>query len=174
MERFFLNIRILSPLIVALSALLLIAGCGDNEGSEADANGGEIVVETGSLSKSEFSNRANIICESSKGKALSGFNKILKERAETIFTPQEESAQLVEYADTVIVPVYEDLIGEISELGAPRSAEKKVTAFLTVLKRELSYVEERPVDALERLTPFKKAGKAAEASGLDGCADSLT
>lgn len=168
MRGHFLSIRGVWLALAAVGAVLLAAGCGGGS-SEAGANGGEITVETGSLSKAEFIKQADVLCEKSKGRLLSGFTNLVKESSGS----QSGQPQSKAIVDSLLLPTYEELIDEISALGAPSGDEVEVAAFLKALRKELDHASDQPSKALDRLTPFVRTIKLARAYGLTGCADSL-
>lgn len=169
MTKYFLSIRGFL-LVVAMATLLFAGGCGDDDSSEADANGEEVTVETSSLSKAEFIKQADTLCEKTKGQFFREYTTFIKDSARAT---QSEQAQTAEMVETILVPMYEDLIDQISSIGAPKGDEKQVAGFLNALQQDLDFASEQPSKALDRLVPFSRATKAAEAYGLAGCAESF-
>lgn len=150
--------------------LLGAAGCGN------DANSGEeseIVVESGSLTRAEFIEKADEICKERKRQFFSEYKTLINEQDEADSSPSDEKQQLVALVDGSLVPVYEKLIEQISALGAPSGDEDKVSAFLNAVRQDLDKAVARPSEAFESLTPFPQAVKQAKAYGLSGCVSSL-
>lgn len=150
-------------LLLAVSPLLLVAGaCGSSD---------QIVVETGSLSKREFVERADNLCERSKGRFLAAFRAAVQSQGEG--PPRSEQAEVAELVENNLVPTFEELIERIGSLGAPSSEyAEQVSEFLNALQEGLDTASERPVTALEG-TAFLRAFKLARKYGLIGCANSL-
>jgi hypothetical protein len=160
-----LSIRAFSLILAAIVAAALVAGgCG---GSDSLGSSGEITVETGSLTKAEFIKRADAMCRDTRIQAMRKF-RALAEDLQSV-RPPAASEKIV---DTVLVPVYEELIDQVSALGAPKGDEQEVAGFLNTLQRNLDLAEKEPAKALG--SPFKGAAEQAEKYGLIGCAGSLT
>lgn len=168
MQEYFSSIRVFALGFAAIAVVLIIAGCGGGNGPEAAANSEPIAIETGSLSKAEFVDRANEICEKDKGEFLAEYQSLLK-NAETS-SGELNTEQLVNDA---FVPTYEKLIGEISDLGSPPGDEETITKLLRTLQSELDLARRHPSKAFDSLSPLPRAVKAAEAYGLEGCAGSF-
>lgn len=154
---------------VALSALLVAAGCGGGDDS-ATGSSGDVTVETGSLSKAEFVKQASAICKKTQenftGEAAAFVTKTNKEPPKPTETGPEE--KLVE---TILIPNFESQVEEISELGAPSGDEEEVTAFLDSLQAVLDEASEDPQAFIETEGSFGRAPKLAQKYGLTGCAE---
>lgn len=150
----------------ALAILLMAGGCGDGNGS-ADADAGKGTVETDSLSKAEFTERADQLCKEARTEFQGEYEDFVKANSQGGLKVQ---AELV---NTVLVPSFEQLVGQIGAVGAPRGDEEKVAAFLNALQRRLNELRERPAEAFKTLSPLAGPIKLARAYGLTGCANSL-
>lgn len=160
---------------IGISAtLLFLVGCGG--GSQGDA--GQITVTTGSLTKDEFAKQANEICR----KARHQYSRAFKGKAELVNqelaqADPAEQAQLARAAqqrlvDNITSPHFEDLIDQISSLGAPSGDEESVTDMLSALQQGIEDLQAHPAKLLE--LPFERASSLARAYGLDTCANSFT
>jgi hypothetical protein len=148
---------------------LAIAGCGDS--SEAD----EITVKTGSLSKAEFVKRVDEICRVRKADTVREFRAFIEEKGlSQKAAPQDERVAAGELAKDIIAPNYEDLIDDISALGAPGGDEEEVAGFLNALQQNLEELEADPTSINDLGTPFKLATKRADKYGLKACVNSLS
>jgi hypothetical protein len=178
MQRYFLSIKGFLVFAAALAALLFVAGCGSSgssaTGSEtSDTTSKTIVVETGSLSKEQFIQQAGVICLKSRAQFDGEYEDLLK-NAQPANSPKELKVLFGGVVDTLLSPIYEKLIDEISALGAPTGGEAKVAAFLNTMQNRLASMQKNPAELGETLTPFKPAEKLASAYGMTGCANSLT
>lgn len=172
MQQFFLNARTFYLLTTLFAMLFAGGGCGGGEGdSVAGLEGGEVSVETGSLSKAEFIRKADVICTV----ARTGFTKEYK-----LFvggklsegSKVDQGKVKAELVDTVLIPAFKKDIDEISALGAPKGDEQGVTEFLNALKQRLEQLHEDPGEVSNDM--FAKPAKLARASGLTGCATTLS
>jgi hypothetical protein len=169
MKQYFLSIRAFC--IGVLAVPLLVASCGGSNSSKA---GGEITVETGSLSKPEFVERADAICRKSKARALREFQAFMAENQATSQTsPREGETTTAEVVDGVLIPIYGKLIDDFIALGAPKGDEQEVAAFLNTVQRALDRLKEDPAMLNTLRNPFTPASKSAGKYGLTGCANSL-
>ncbi len=166
-----------------LVALYSAAGCGGSDESATGSSGGsssggtdvaveEVTVETGSLSKATFIKQAKSIC----AKTWKRFEKELfgafEEEQNNPPKPTEPSRQNV-FFETGFPEVYQQMIDEISEIGAPAGDEEEITAFLEALQKLLNESSEDPEgfnkSFLETELSFGKANQLANAYGLNGC-----
>lgn len=168
MRQYFLSIRVL---IVALAASVALpaAGCGDSASSNEATNSG-VTVQTGSLTKEQFVEKADQICEDSRAEF---------ERKFSTFSQRSSSAaNLIDQAknaiDTIFVPVYEKQIDQISSLGAPSGDEEEIASILGSVQRSLDKAKQEPLQFFRENKPFPEAEKLARAYGLTGCADSFS
>ncbi|MDX6602941.1 MAG: hypothetical protein QOF13_2143 [Solirubrobacterales bacterium] len=150
--------------------MLLVTGCGSGSGNSADASGGEVTVETGSLSKAQFIERADRICEENK----QHFQKEYEAFVKAVTSSPSPTEQIAKLAETIFVPNFEKDVEEISVLGAPRGDQKKVAAFLNALQQRLDEIREQPIILGKTQFPLAKATKMATAYGSTGCAESFS
>jgi hypothetical protein len=153
----------------AIAALFpFAAGCGDSGESS------EVAVQAGSLSKVEFTKKADAICEATRNKFTSKYTALIQKYEAEPSSSAELRLVMDVIVETALLPNYERGIDEIVALGAPSGDEDEVEAFLNALRERLGEMEETPAKLGRSLTPFARAEKLAEAYGLTGCAESLS
>ncbi len=171
MREDFLNIRGILVIAGVLSALLLAAGCGSDEGdATGSSGGGEVAVETGSLSKAEFVKQANSACAKSRGQLEREVAKFLEETDKNPPKPSEEQPE-VGFLEETYLPTFQQQVDEVSAIGAPAGDEKQVTAFLQALQDMVDAATEEPQAFVSGEVSLDKASKLAQAYGLNDCAD---
>lgn len=148
---------------MAFAALLLVAGCGGSSDS------GAITVETGSLTKGQFTKRADALCTESKEQVFRAFSTFARNAPKS--AGREEGAGAVVHG--VIVPTYEGLIEHVSDLGSPEGDEEEITQFLEAIQQQLDAAEEEPSKVVNSSAIFAKAAAIARSYGLTGCAANL-
>ena len=161
-------------MIVALAVFLPLGGCGSDSGDtgKTTASVGSTTVETGSLSKKEFTDQADAICRKSIGEARKEFVAFLKQHAPR--GPQEDNTVVAtELVETVVTPHYQEQIDQIVALGAPAGDEDAVAAFLNAQQEDLEAAESDPLGFVEGGSKFPKATEQATAYGLLVCGDSM-
>ena len=155
-------------LVALMAAMLLGAGCG----SSSDDG---ITVETGSLSKAEFIQKADAICKAAQAALVTKFWGFIEKHEKTAnaqsFSAKE--ALLGESIDAVVAPNVEGEIKQISALGAPEDYATEVASFLNVLQERLQKLNEDPGELTRTGTPFVQAGDVAKRAGMKGCAESF-
>ncbi len=161
-----LNTRGLFVVAATIAALLFAIGCG----SSSDA---EVAVQTGSLSKAEFIEKADAICQTTRDEFLTKYTAFFKAHKSDFGNKQKEKALLGEMVETLLTAHVEGKIDQISKLGAPDDFAPEATAFLDALQTRLGEVRENPVELTATSDPFIKAEEAARKAGMDGCAESL-
>jgi hypothetical protein len=166
MRRYFLSIRRLFVL-GAVCALAVSVGCGGDDGGTSSAE--QVTVETGSLSKGEFIERADAICEEeAEDVRRAGVKYITRvENSERRFEEQRRLAPYV--VETVLVPKYEEQIERVSELGAPDGDAEQVAAVLQAIRDRLGDALDDPVDFLQEVEPFEQATRLGKAYGFKVC-----
>ncbi len=164
MKQYLLSIKVFSSSLAIALMALIVGGCGG--GGSANSSG-EISVETGSLSRAAFIEAADAICQKSHDRFEREFAAYTKSaRKSSSDLPEDFQETLV---STVIVPSYDSIITEISELGAPSGDESEIKTFLMDIQRALDKAQAQPQKTLATPNPFGEAVKAAKAYGLAGC-----
>ena len=147
-------------LVGALALLLVGVGCGGSSGGET----------TASISKSEFVEQANVVCERGREKLHSDFLVFSKEKNDN---PNPSSAEYAEYVTRIIAPdMKQEIIAKIRNLGSPKGDEESVDAMLAAVEEGVRKAEEDPRSALiNNGQTFAKAIGLATAYGLKACAE---
>lgn len=157
-------------LLAAMLAGLLVAGCGSSGGSA-------VTVQTGSLSKTAFIEKADAICKAARTEFLAKYENLLREHKAELFskntTEEKQEAVIGEVIDSVLTPNMEGEIASIGELGAPKSYAPEATAFLEALQTKLEEVQDDQSVLGSTQFPFKKAEDVARRAGMYGCAESF-
>jgi hypothetical protein len=166
MTQTFLSKRLLHLVAPLAAVVLLFSGCGDDDETSAGANGGgPVSVETNSLTKAQYIERADEIClEEEKGleKLAAGFFR----SPPSTTNPSEQASALV---NQVLIPGYEELIERLASLGAPAGDEKEVSAFLTALQRSVEAGAKDPLKFVQSQEPFPEGVKLSNAYGYEVC-----
>jgi hypothetical protein len=157
----------------ALAAVLLVAGCGDGDDSSASGSAEtsestEITVESGSLSKAQFIEKADAVCEKGRKK----FERLLGDfisSAEANESSSGQQAQAKALVNSVFAPIYEEQIDEISSLGAPSGDEDEVEAVLKAIQQDIDKGKEDPLKYVRSENIFAGSTKPARAYGFTYC-----
>lgn len=165
------SIRGRLSLAAAIAALLLAAGCGSGSGDTSTVTVGKITVQTGSLSKDEFVEKANEICKTTRKEFQTAYAKFLQEKESKA---PSKTVLVEELVKTVALPHFEQEINQIGELGAPQDYANEVGSYLSALKERLDEGKQNPLGLVTSTSTFKQAAAAAEKAGLNGCAESLS
>lgn len=157
--------------MVLATAALVVSGCGgDSSGTSAS----EVTVETGSLTKAEFAQRADAICSAVRSQFGREYTAQVR-NAGKLATQGDQEAFLEETIQKLVLPNYEKgVVDRIATLGAPAGYAPQVSEFLEALQQRLAEIDEEPKKLINTAFPFSKASKAAEAAGLEGCANSFS
>ena len=145
----------------ACAFALLVTGCGGGSGNDSE-------VTASSLSKAQYIQKANAVCEKGTKQIATDFAVFLKEK-ESVKEPTE--ADYVQLFNTVVAPNVEREIDELRELGAPKGDEKEVEAILQAREESIQIAEEDPEAIIENSDKvFARASKVAAGYGLKTCA----
>lgn len=145
---------IIGLVVVFATAGLAFGGCGDDD----DA--------TASLTKAQFTKQANAIC------ARSDEVRKAEYRAEISASEGDKDLSDAEkerlFLDVFIVP-FQEMIGELEDLGVPQGDEQELEAIFTEMKKGAEVLEEDPLLILGEPTMFKKANELNTKYGLTAC-----
>jgi len=156
----------MAAVVLVVAGTILLGGCGGSDGS--------VTVETGSLSKAEFVDRANAICATVRNQFTREYEAFIRNGRKG-HSAEAESEFLHETIEKLVVPDYEGrMIDAIAKLGVPSGYAPEVTSFLEALKQRLVEIQDEPEKLIQTAFPFSSASKAAEAAGLKGCANSFS
>lgn len=154
-------------LAAAVLALAVAAGCG---GSGED----EVAVQTGSLPKAKFIEKADAICEAARTEFLAKYTNFAEAHQEDITDAKKQEAVLTEVLESLLAPNVEAQVKQIGELGAPSDYVPQVETFLDALEERLDEAADDPSGLTSTPTPFKRAEDAARQAGMYGCAESFS
>jgi hypothetical protein len=154
--------------IAATAVLLGAAGCG----SSGDA---EVTVQTGNLSKTEFTEKADAVCKAARAEFLAKYESFAQAHKSDLFASNkdQQEAALGELIDSVLVDNIEGEVRRISELGAPDAYAAEAEAFLNSLQTQLEEIEDDHSLIGASSFPFKKTEDVARRVGMYGCAESF-
>ncbi len=148
-------------MLLAALALVVVAGCGSSD----DDEGGE---ETQTLTKVEFIEQGDKICEEAEDRSESEAEDFAEENG---FELEKASEEEIEEAITeVLVPALNQQAEEIQALGAPEGDEKRVEAIVTALEDGANEVADDPKLAFQG-QPLKEASKLARDYGFKVCGE---
>lgn len=153
--------------IFLVLAGLLVAACGDEDSSGDEGSAG-VSVETGSLTKSEFIQRADEICQESEEAREELISDYLKSFAANP-SNDSERAQAETLVNSVLAPAYREQIDGISALGAPAGDEDEISAFLTSFQKSLEEGEAKPLEFVRSLELFNEGVRLSNAYGFEVC-----
>jgi len=143
-------------------------GCGDSSDGEASTNA-EVAVETGSLSKAQFVQQADRICQRGRLKLEKDYVQYATKRVKVKRFKEFERKYGTEFMAEILVPAYEGQIERIRSLGIPVTDKDEVSAVLTAIQQALPAAEDNPTKFLHGEDPFAKASKLARAYGFTVC-----
>jgi hypothetical protein len=161
-------------LIVALTAALIAAGCGDDDEDtttttatteEAGATGG-----TGATGpQSEFAQQADEIC-------AEGDKEIDAEAQEFFGNAQQEPPQAEQerFAEEVVIPNVEQQIEDVAALPPPEGQEEQFDEFVDEARSAIDEVKADPslVTSQGSDDPFAETNQMAKELGLQVCGQS--
>lgn len=144
-------------------------GSSGKSGSDSGKSG-KSATPSGGLSKAEFVNQANAICEKGKKQSLKEMAAYVKQHKGG--SGQPGPALIVKAVKAVFIPGVETQIEEIRALGAPPGEEAKVDAFLAALEEGVEAAGEASGGSAGAAfgQGFKRSAKLAREYGLNGCA----
>lgn len=151
--------------VLALATVCVVTGCG---GGGSDP----VTVQTGTLTRAEFANRAAAACRINRVQFLHDFGNYLRHHhLGEVGSEKEWDEEIVKRA---VVPNYGTrMIDEISRIGVPKDEAQQITAFLEAVKQRVHELEENPLELNETPYPFKKVAALARKYGLTGCSEAF-
>jgi hypothetical protein len=146
----------IAVLIGALIAVTALAGCGGGDGDE-----------TSEITKAQFINRADAICQKANEDKQQAIAASFKKRS---LTSLPENKKVQEEIVLEAIPPLKKMTKELGALGAPSGDEKKVESMVDSYEAGIESIEEDPAGALgESYDAFDKANQMAAAYGLEAC-----
>jgi hypothetical protein len=125
-----------------LAIALILVGCGG--GGSDSTNGGS--DSTASLSKAEFIEDADAICEEGGKQSLSELVAFAKE-SKLPKVKELTTAQWEEVGTRILAPALQQQVDEIRQLELPSGDEAQIEAFLDGVDEAVERVEENPATA---------------------------
>lgn len=144
----------IAALVISFAVLAAIAGCGGS----GDSN----TVTTSSLSKAQFTNKANAICEEARQEAL----------AYRLPSGEEEEGTkaITTTVHQGILPPIERAMEEVRELGAPKGDEVKVEAIIVGNEEAVEKAEGMQFSSMSDMEEvFLPTLEKAHGYGLKNC-----
>lgn len=144
--------RLTMLLLIGLGIAALAVGCGGGGDSSTTT------ITTSSLSKPQFVKQANAICERGRSKFVKSVSS---------------EPPFAESIEVVVVPMYEEIIEQIREIGAPKGDAAEIEAFLAAMQEGAETLEAKSASfkTLSDLEPpLEKSAKIAGAYGIKLCA----
>ena len=151
--------------VAVFAVALLASGCGDSSDT--------IEIQTGSLSKAEFIEKANAVCTKNQERAGRELVDYMSKNNISLSSALPKAAAVGVF-DSVIEPAYQREITEISELGAPDKDAEKVIAMLEAIEAGLAKGQRDPAGVISRNELVPIAGELAQAYGLTQCGELWT
>lgn len=175
-------------LLVAVAAIMGIAGCGDDDssnsattengqsaavggesegsGSGSSASSGDSQLASSDLSSEQYAKQANAICRQNTEER---FEMLTAYAAENPDLPEDKRLEAA--VEDVIAPSMASLAAEIRELGLPEGDEAQVEAIVSEFDQvaQTSEVSEGDLLNPQIAKALKEAREAARAYGLGDC-----
>lgn len=153
----------IQSLIVA-GVIVLAIGCGEG-GSNEGAASSRTAVSQNALSKGEYLETAQKICERERADVLKNLGSY--QRQYGALDPTDVGPKAVR---EILLPEFNDEIDALWELGAPSGDRADVEAFLVAKQRAVDAVNRRSLSSNADLyAAFKRADEGARSVGLDRC-----
>lgn len=144
----------ITALFVLFAVTVVVAGCG--------GSGDSSTVTTSSLSKADYTKKANALCEEARQEAL----------AYRLPEGQEEKGAKAVTATVHqgILPPIDRAMGEVRELGAPKGDEKTVEAILVGNEEAVEKAEGMKFASLGDMEEvFLPTAEKARSYGIKNC-----
>jgi hypothetical protein len=145
---------------MAIVVAVALGGCGGTDQESTSTAGGSqsaaVTLHSTSMGKADYVRKANQICAEQTGKIAGVVRNAIV----------SNSAVKVE----VILPPVEGMLDKLIALGAPRSEEPVIEAFLTALQEDLERAQAHSSASTQALAKdFKRSGDLAARHELEAC-----
>lgn len=145
--------------LVFAAALLTYAGCG----------GGSSDDQTDSLTRAQFIAQVNAICATTEKKAQTEYVAYVR-RNNVPASGGGLNAKAADFMSSVVAPLYQNEIEQISSLGIPDGDKKEIGSILDAMRQGLNKGQDEPLAFIRgENTSLVKASKLAGAYGLTSC-----
>jgi hypothetical protein len=159
--------RLSALCLSVLAAAAIVVGCGDDESSGSGSDGS---IATSSLSKEQFVKKVTELCNKGREDVPQRATAYQEKNPPGKGSAAEYRAKAVQ---AVLLPMLEEEIAKIREIGAPEGEEEQVEAMLGAQQQGVDEVA-----ALDSLEPregvmeayFAEATRAMNDYGLEECA----
>jgi hypothetical protein len=136
--------------------LVAIAGCGGGDDE--------------TVTKAEFTAQANAICAKTDAKRDAAVTAAFKKQEASGKGSTDAFSQ--ELISTAVVPPFNQMTEELSELEAPDPGAEEAAAVTAAFEKAVRHLEEVPVEDLDpQVDPFGVAKAKATAFGLKKCGE---
>jgi hypothetical protein len=153
-----LNKALLAALAVLVALAAVVAGCGGGDDSET----------TETLTKTEFIEQGDAICEKANEQSENEAEEFAEENDFTLEKASKE--QIEEAVAEVLVPNLNGQVEDLRALGAPEGDEDQVEEILVSLEGAADEIEEDPGLVYEEET-LEEPSKLAEDYGFEVCGE---
>jgi len=151
--------RFLLVAFALLAATAFATGCGGGDDETTDGGG--------ALTKSEFIEEADAICEKGDAAIAEGADEYAEDNDVDVEKPTK--AQQEGVIVDVVAPGIRGQGEEIDELEAPAGDEEEIEAMLDALETGADELESDPAQLLEGKNPLAQGSKLASEYGLKSC-----
>ena len=128
--------------LLALGTLLLATGCGGS--SSSDQSSSVAVEGDSSLTKTQYIKEADAICSEAAKNVTQAGEEYSRKLAASGVTNAEAQLQLPTFIKNTMLPIFEEEVGQVSSLGAPKGDEKEITTILVSFQRGLAILRKEP------------------------------
>lgn len=155
--------RSIMLLVCAGLVATAIGGCGGNDNEGASSS---IDVATSSLSKKQYVEKADEACREVKANLLP---RVAAYERENQGSDADESAVFADRIEAVVLPLLEEEVAAVEELGAPAGDERRIEAML-IEKQEAIETVRRDIRSSEEMeAAFGRANREMSDYGLTAC-----
>jgi hypothetical protein len=158
---------------MATAVAVALYGCGGGSGSTGTSAGAgtgaetssEATVRSSSLSKEEFTAKADAICTRGKKQGLVAMSAYVKEHPGS---SKSKSEQLIEAIHATFLPQIQKQVDQIRALGAPEGEEEQVTAILAAMEEGVEAAASASANA-QFSQSFEHSAELAREYGIEAC-----
>lgn len=160
-------LRLGGLLAIGLIAGVMVAGCGDDDSTEA-SDSSTVTVATASITRPEFTNSANAICSKARGEIAS---KVIAAEGQGGGGNQSAAAAYTNTAKVALLPTFQSEVDQIAKLGAPEAEKESVEAMLTAEQEALDRLkaDESIASINEIAKEFTETNKLMKNFDLTSC-----